>query len=234
MCASGVWPGSIPLLHSKLFKAPAVSCGAILCATRALIPGLLAGALLTACAASGSSPAAQAAQAEAGASTASAATLAARGTSTPSPTPLATAFVITATPLPKPVDNRTATEYLEFASEIHKRQADWIKSIAVSRAKLAQDAKLLTQDSSWSTAYAALLEEGFAIAAAIDSAGVPKVCRAYHEQLQTQAKHLRLGADRLLTFVATMQAFNNGEADDLLSAAIKTSDELQADQLKCK
>lgn len=209
-------------------------CGAILCAVRALIPGMLAGALLTACAASELPLAAQAGQVEAGASTAGAATLAARDTSTPSPTPLATALVITATPLPQPADNRTAAEYLEFAAEIHKRQADWMKSISESRAKLAQDAKLLTQDSSWSTAYAALLEEGFAIAAAIDSAGVPKACMAYHEQLQAQAKHLRLGADRLLTFVATMQDFNNGEADDLLSAAIKTSDALQANQLKCK
>ena len=208
--------------------------GAIIGPQRALIPVLLAGALVTACAANELPLAEQSAQAEAGAATANAATLVARGTSTPSPTPLATALVITATPMPQPVDNQTAAEYLEFAAEIHKRQADWIKSTSESRARLAKDAKVLTQDSSWSTAYATLLDEGFAIAAAIDSAGVPKACRAYHAQLQVQAKHLRLGADRLLTFVATMQEFNNGEADELLDTAVKTSGALQADQLACK
>ncbi len=206
----------------------------MVCAPRALIPALLAGALLAACAANEVPLAAQTGQAQAGTSTASAATLTARGTSTPSPTPLATALVITATPLPQPVDNRTPAEYLEFAAEIHKRQADWMKSISESRARLAQDPKLLTQDSGWSTAYATLLDQGFAIAAAVDSASVPKACVAYHNQLQVQAKHLRLGADRLLTFLATMQDFNNGEANELLDAAVKTSGVLQADQLNCK
>jgi len=237
MCAKGAWQSSITQLQLQLPKAANASAmqrRAIVRGIRTLIPGLLAGALMAACAAPASSAPGIAAQVEAAVATASAATLIARGTSTPSPTPLPTALVITATPRPQPVENLTPADYLKFAAEIHMRQAAWMKSVSESRAKLAQDPRLLTQDSEWSTAYAALLDAGFAIAAAVDSAGVPKACLAYHEELQVQAKALRLATDRLLTFVATLQDFNNGEADELLETASKNSAALQADPLRCK